>query len=568
MFPQYSDWGPWVWLRGCMKALGLKALLKSACAQGLSLLLVIVSSYLVIFNYVVLAAPEDYLTLALRILYYLALGEHLLKCLGLGLKRLTRFSEMFDVLFVAGGLLTLEVVSPQLEKLLMGVQLARLYRLGQVATLLELYFDTKINLRFLHRFKKFITCAFMACLIVLKMLPILILICVVFGAIGIMAFYTEDHRNVTQYMYLQDANFESWYGILLVETTIMIRSGYSLLWFDIGERFGYLQSLIYFFTNHLFIVHVLIALLRGQCWEVYTAVESQLNEHNKRNNERINVGEAEEGDTGGLLCKSRSSTIIKQNEKATNLHLLFLLFEEFNKRAGMSLEESRKLIEIELGFKPRPEEKPQPHLTSLYHNKEYFRAIMSDRGGEGSGLVRDFLERHFVTLRQVEHQSEATQARYEDLMLNQIRNELKIKQKIRRIKTSDTTQELEMLAISERNEYMFLTFNSSYILKRLLLGGISEDQEQLMLQQYFESLYPSVYKNEGSFVLSSYIKAQAKLTESINWLLISNPESEVLLHYTNAILGKLALSLLPQGSRATLFFSSQDLLEKWVYLRN
>ena len=58
------------------------------------------------------------------------------------------------------------------------------------------------------------SCAFLACLIVLKMIPIMLFLSILFGAIGITAF--PGDMNITKYVQLNEANFNSWYGVLLV----------------------------------------------------------------------------------------------------------------------------------------------------------------------------------------------------------------------------------------------------------------------------------------------------------------------------------------------------------------
>ena len=100
----------------------------------------------------------------------------------------------------------------------------------------------------------------------------------IFGIIGIENFNTEtfDHDESSPYEPEQNyADFTSFMGAQLILFQVMIEAEWSNYTYDYAYKFNDLwSSAIYFDVFHMIVQLILLSLIKGIVWEVFTVVET------------------------------------------------------------------------------------------------------------------------------------------------------------------------------------------------------------------------------------------------------------------------------------------------------
>lgn len=93
---------------------------------------------------------------------------------------------------------------------------------------------------------------------------------------------TFSYREGSPYNGNDYANFESMGGAYLLLYQVMIEANWSETTFDMAYKFNnLLKSVSYFDSFHIIIVLVLISVIKGIVWDVFSTVDSEFNKLNE-----------------------------------------------------------------------------------------------------------------------------------------------------------------------------------------------------------------------------------------------------------------------------------------------
>jgi hypothetical protein len=100
----------------------------------------------------------------------------------------------------------------------------------------------------------------------------------IYAIIGIMLFNTNTnpYRINSPYAMDQYADFNSFASALLCLFEICTENGWIIMMEDIGYKFSYVDSVIFFCSFHMLLILFLVSLLKGLIWDVFNVVDEMV----------------------------------------------------------------------------------------------------------------------------------------------------------------------------------------------------------------------------------------------------------------------------------------------------
>ncbi|EGR34851.1 hypothetical protein IMG5_000790 [Ichthyophthirius multifiliis] len=301
--PLFSDLKLWENFRAFInKKMAFKKIAKSTYFE-VFMILILLANCIIIFVQSALTDQEtiDKLEQWDWIFNYAYITEVIVKIIGLGIEKYFEdFWNIFDISMVLlslfGSILNSVLDILRSAKSLRTTKLLRLTKLNRIFKVFRAIKTMKIinvisqGIDTLNQVKILIQRIFMCIPIISKLIPILLIIFYIYALIGVNIFNTKlnSYRLNSPYDQNNYIDFNNFGNAMLILFQVMIEANWGSFVYDYAYKFdNFTLSVFYFDSFHMIIQLVLISLIKGIVWEVFTVVDKTIKDIENREQIKI-----------------------------------------------------------------------------------------------------------------------------------------------------------------------------------------------------------------------------------------------------------------------------------------
>ncbi|EAR82678.2 cation channel family transporter (macronuclear) [Tetrahymena thermophila SB210] len=228
--------------------------------------------------------------------FYAYLLEFLIKVIGIGIEKYFEDSwNCFDFFMVVMSFLNIvlsttlsflqNTKSAKATKLLRLTKINRVFRIFKALRSIKFLSILLAGFELFYQVKDLLIKIFMCLPIVVRLIPIILVVYYIYTYIGLDNFNTNTFNYNQNSPYDQGyADFNNFYGAMLIYFQIMIEANWSSYIYDIAYKFDIpVQANILFISYDFIQNFILLSLVKGIVWEVFTVVNQELKEIELKN---------------------------------------------------------------------------------------------------------------------------------------------------------------------------------------------------------------------------------------------------------------------------------------------
>ncbi|KAL4429432.1 hypothetical protein ABPG74_021019 [Tetrahymena malaccensis] len=334
--PSFKDYKFWEVFRQKMnQKFYCKKIARSALFEGLMLFVLVINCVILFISMTTdNQAKQSLMDQIDDYFFYAYLLECLIKMIGIGIEKYFDDSwNCFDFFMVLMSFFNIvlsttlsflqNTKSAKATKLLRLTKINRVFRIFKALRSIKFLSILLAGFELFYQVKDLLIKIFMCLPIVIRLIPVILVVYYIYTYIGLDNFNTNTFQYNPNSPYDQQyADFNNFYGAMLIYFQIMVEANWSSYIYDIAYKFDIpIQANILFISYDFIQNFILLSLVKGIVWEVFTVVNQELKEIELKNELLTNQQQAQQlkdANTGVNLSIHNQENLLKQENLQSN----------------------------------------------------------------------------------------------------------------------------------------------------------------------------------------------------------------------------------------------------------